>query len=328
MLADDLVANGAPGSCTDIGCSVPVIARAQKFVLSAEFAAVADALSEDYTGLVRVFDRCRLPYHETWIEVAHAERPNFINAALQSPLFQVKPQRVGFLLQATRDDLSAWKAHMFWSMPGGVGCSAAALAMKYDMTSPLNDDKDVTPEEAEALRRDMQDVVPNVSDHPGWTAASTDVRVAMLQHTDPIMTDYPPPLPTADIPPERYEEFYHILAQLARSDWAGEAAYLMAVIGLLNARNATAVETVNYHKLNRARSKRGKHPLFEHKVLKIMQRRMTRPHGDNAGRGDYAPMRGHFVRGHFKARKSGVYFWSPHARGYLSHGYIEKEYHL
>jgi TPR repeat protein len=35
-----------------------------------EFAAVADTLAQDYSGLVRVFDRCRLPYPETWIKMA------------------------------------------------------------------------------------------------------------------------------------------------------------------------------------------------------------------------------------------------------------------
>ena len=44
--------------------------------------------------------------------------------------------------------------------------------------------------------------------------------------------------------------------------------------------------------------------------------------------GDYAPMRGHFVRGHFKTRKTGIYFWHPHARGSFDRGMIEKTYEM
>ena len=50
------------------------------------------------------------------------------------------------------------------------------------------------------------------------------------------------------------------------------------------------------------------------------------PEGDP--RGDYAPMRGHFVRGHFKIRKTGVFFWHPHARGDFGRGQIEKDYEI
>ena len=55
MLVDELVADGAPGSGCEITCLLPEMRRAQKFVLSPEFTAVADALSTDYTGLVKAF---------------------------------------------------------------------------------------------------------------------------------------------------------------------------------------------------------------------------------------------------------------------------------
>jgi hypothetical protein len=42
---------------------------------------------------------------------------------------------------------------------------------------------------------------------------------------------------------------------------------------------------------------------------------------------DPRQLRAHFVRGHFKVRKSGVYFWSAHQRGdpklrFVHHDYI------
>ena len=318
MLSDDLAANGAPGSGMDISKTLPLIRGAQKFVLSPEFAAVADALSEDYTGLVRVFGRCRLPYTSTWIEVAHAERPNFLTAEMHAPAFQVRPKRVGWLLQATRPDLSAWKAHLFWSTD--LGCSCAALAMDYDMITPL-----CSTVSTDGLEAQPKSSILNITmDHPGWRSASESVKLAMLNHTAPSYPDYGVPLPIG-VPRDQISRFYEITAELARSDWAGEAGYLLAVIGLLNARNAAETESVDLKKLNKARVKRGKLPLFSHKLLKIHHRQIRRA-GD--GSGDHIVMRGHFVRGHFKTRKSGVYFWHPHARGDFSRGMVIKDYEL
>jgi hypothetical protein len=324
MLCDDLVANGAPGSCMDISSILPVVARAQKFSLSAEFAAVADALSENYAGLVRVFDRCRLPYPETWIECAHAERPNFRAAEMHAPLFQVQPRRIGFLCTATRDDLSAWKTHLFWSC--ALSNSAAALALQFDMTQPLNADVPPTDEQVKVTRAKTSIVAPNLTDHPGWIAADEFVRRAMIHHTDIVLPDFGIPI-ASDLPRDKYDEFYSMIFQLARSDWAGEAGYLLAVIGLLNARNATTAEAVDHSKLNHARIKRGRPPLFEHRVLKITHRHMTRPPGSSSDN-SYAALRAHMVRGHFKARKTGIFFWHPHVRGDLNLGRIEKQYEI
>jgi hypothetical protein len=43
---------------------------------------------------------------------------------------------------------------------------------------------------------------------------------------------------------------------------------------------------------------------------------------------EHRELRAHFVRGHFKARKSGVFWWSPHARGDLSRGMVAKDYEV
>src|SRR5436190_14117600 len=324
MLCDEVVAGGAPGSGCDVGVVLPRLRAAQKFVLGPEFAAVAEALADDFTGLVRVFDRCRLPYAQTWLELAAADRPGFCAAEMQAPQFQVTPKRIGFLLSATRADLSAWKAHLFWSTAVG-GCSAAALSMRFDMTRPIGHAVEV-PSSDEARSTLSTAVLPNVKAHPGWVAADGATRLAMVNHTQPGLPDWgmPPPL---GLPPDKWNEYYEVVAQLARSDWAGEATYLLAVVGLLNARNAVEAQDVDHGRLNHARLKRGKPPLFSHKALKIAGRQQRRYGGEDGG-GHHTPARGHFCRGHLKARRTGVFFWHPHLRGSARRGRVEKEYHL
>ena len=136
MLADELMVSGSMGYASKLMDKVRTNIRAsQKFVLDAPFAAAADALSSDYGSLVKAFPFCRLPFAQTWFEVAQSDRPNFIAAGIHAPDFQSRPRRVGFLCSATRDDLSAWKAHLFWVLPMVVQqWNAAALAMEFDMT--------------------------------------------------------------------------------------------------------------------------------------------------------------------------------------------------
>lgn len=325
MLCDEVIAGKCPGSGCDISRMIPRIAKAQKFVLGPEFAAVADALSSDYTGLCKAFEHCRLPFPEMWIEVVAAERPNFAHASLQIPQAQVRPKRVGFLLTATRPDLSAWKAHLFWSTD--LGCSCAALAMKFDMTRPLTKINTLpTAEQEREARSKFLLLRKDIEVHPGWNSATDTVRIAMLQHTDPVLPDYGVMIPPGDFTERELEKFYGLVGELARSDWAGEPGFILAVIGLLCCRNAVETRAVDQARLNKARIKRGKRPLFEHKILKITHRRMTRPAGYGESPGSYAPMREHFVSGHFKTRRTGIFFWHPHVRGYLKRGHIEKDY--
>ena len=118
-----------------------------------------------------------------------------------------------------------------------------------------------------------------------------------------------------------------MFAQLARSDWAGEVAYLLAVIGLMNARNATELIAVDQRKLNQARVKRGVRPLFEHHVLKIHTRQQRRVSDSERG-GSHEPIRGHFVAGHWKVRRTGIFFWHPFQRGDFTKGKIDKTYEV
>jgi len=331
MLVDEIVAYRTESSGCDVTPALPWLRQAQKFVLGAEFAAVAEALSEDYSGLVRVFDRCRLPYATTWIEVLQSDRPGFMAAGVHVPALQIRPKRVGYLLTATRPDLSAWKAHLFWNFdrqPPELTCCVSHVATQFDMTNEINDVDQDEIEQAMARDRALQSIGPfsvdRMQDHPGWAAATSMIRMVMARHVEPCWGDCPLNIPIT-LPADRLAA-QDMISKMAQSDWAGESAFLLAVIGLLNARNAVEFEHVDRRKLNRSRARSGKPALFEHKLLKIHHRQQQRVYGDGSADGSHAPMRGHFVRGHFKARKSGIFFWHPFMRGDFSRGEIAKDY--
>jgi hypothetical protein len=329
VLCDEVMVDLAIASGCDISAVVPRIARAQKFILTAEFAAVAEELSNDYTGLVRAFPQCRLPYADVWIEVLQADRPQFMASDMHMPQVQKKPKRVGFLLTAIREDLSAWKTHLFWSFDNHA-TGAAIAAVVYDMSQPIRhytelpDDDDF---DTDLNINGLQ--VKHFESHPGWVAASKQIRLVMTNHTTLAKPDFRYVFPGIELlDAQGLRDLAMITGRMARADWAGEGTFLLATIGLMNARNAVEIQAVDQSRLNKARIKSGKQPLLEHKILKIAHRQVKRVYPNGQRASNHAPMRGHFVRGHFKTRKSGIYFWLPHARGHFERGTITKDYKL
>jgi hypothetical protein len=117
------------------------------------------------------------------------------------------------------------------------------------------------------------------------------------------------------------------MSKLIQSDWAGEIRCMFAILGLLNARNVVETEKVDYHKLNRHRVAKGKPSLSSHTLLKIRAVHKRSLIGRSGGAGS-AEIRAHFVRGHFKTRRTGAFWWGPHMRGKLERGYVSKDYEI
>ena len=214
MLADEICKQGVDlFDRREMTSTLQAISQAQKYVLAPQFAAVADAMSEDFGSLVRAFPFCRLPYPKIWIEVVHQDRPHFASSVIHAPSFQGTPRRIGFLCTATRDDLSAWKTHLFWNLPrpgtGEYFCNAASMAMNYDMQETL--DRGVRKEDILNYEEwdhglDRRVFTNTIQANKGWERSKESERLAMLQHTHPIATDYGFPLPTG-LRPDEYQNF-------------------------------------------------------------------------------------------------------------------------
>jgi hypothetical protein len=126
--------------------------------------------------------------------------------------------------------------------------------------------------------------------------------------------------------PRLLDEGMQIILDIARQDWAGETQYIQAVLAMMNARNVSDQITTDYGRLNQKRAKQGKTGLFEHHVIKISMRQKKRMAPRDPREGEHAEVRRHFCRGHWKCRRSGIFFWRPHVRG--RSGFISKDYKI
>jgi hypothetical protein len=120
---------------------------------------------------------------------------------------------------------------------------------------------------------------------------------------------------------------------LAR-DCHEEVTVTIAALLALNARNVKEVSVRPSEKLNKKRRKAGRVPFFEYKVLDIF---LGGIRDIPSGRGRRAaaiqqwlksPPRLHSVIGHFKRRKSGIFWWHSHMRSTSEHGVIVKDYRV
>lgn len=278
------------------------VAKAEKFVVDATMARAADALTRDEVR--KAAPICRVPFENTWIEVCHADRPKFNQKPIEKGL--VRPKRVGLLVEAAKDMIEGiYDLTLVWDCPGAHDainvCAVSAVA---DLSGGM-----VGVPEMNAIDLGL------AGDNEG------------------------PPLPFVFTATRKYSGNSMTLVakhdpQLAASllgacigDWGGEPWFWMSVLALLNARNGATVQAgEDRSKLNRARAKAGKRPLGDFHVLTVRLNKAERA-AQRAGH-EHPGMRAHMVRGHFKMRATGMYWWRPFVRGDFDKGFAGKRYDL
>ena len=305
MLADDLLADKIlPGLYDGLDKVFARIRAAQKYTLSKEFTVAADGLVENTVELCKILPYCRLPYPATWIEWINDDRPHWDPEGphkarrIDIKRHQMAPQRCALFLEQESDFSGHWKAHLFWSLKQMPDVESTKMngslgAITIDTRKFIS-----KPDALHSLGT-------------AWDArCQADFGNKFL-----VMAEIASPgIATR-------------LAEYVAEDWGGEIRFMIAVLGLLNTRNVTRFEFTDKKALNAKRLKHKKQPLFSHYTLKIRPE-LWIARGSGAGAGDHRDLRFHFVSGHFKHRKTGLFWWNYHARGTKKLGKIEKDYQL
>jgi hypothetical protein len=95
------------------------------------------------------------------------------------------------------------------------------------------------------------------------------------------------------------------------SDIGQEMVFLLCALLMLNSKNLAERRPVEFEKLNRKRGKMGRPPLRDYTEI-----RLRMPKGAmGVGTRDGAACMAHWYRGHYKIRKTGVFWWRSHMRG-------------
>lgn len=334
MLADDVIA--ASGGLADHTYAGTVTALANDIRLAARFdltqgvmlSAQAVHRSETDTRL-RALPFCRLPFARTWFEWPGQDPSGAPPTTVGPERFAPVPRRVGAMVTV---DESRQRGVMTWAWftkEQNQGVNVCPLSFTFDWREnfePLDDlVLDVCRRfgisKAEAERLDYENTVAKLPRARGMSPqqmAEDRGRFGLVW--SPYAAQFS----------ERYERARgpidpsHPLWQAAIGDITGEPGMLQCVILLLNSRNMTAAQAVPApERLNRQRERKGKAPLLDYTTIRIkLSRTMTARAG---AVGERSPARMHVVSGHFKVRKSGVYWWSDFTRGDPTKGVVRHQ---
>jgi hypothetical protein len=295
--------------------------EAHRFVLSRDAVHTIHGISESSPArFLAALNVCRLPFPTMWVEFAYKDRHDWQEeAAKRNGITIVQhdmasaPSRLGFLLEQEDDKGQVISVTPVWTHHGDE-VSIAYKSFRIDARPEFNSAEAGTIRAAMLRQRDnpekgSEGFVRYLRD-PKEFEAVVALESRITQFIPPFMK--PLWLAMAERNPNAVKQ----LDDMARFDLRSEWRFTLALLVTLNSRNVIdygPVET--YAKLNKARAKSGKPSLLSHREIRLslsnsMRRRTQITTG--AGRDT---LQEHVVMGHFKVRKSGVFWWSPHYRG-------------
>lgn len=335
MLADDL--NSAAGGIADtlflgaISALARDVQRAARYDLTPGVMMSAQTVHRSPVGpRLRALPLCRLPFQRTWFEWPGGA-PDFSPTpyVVGPKRFAPVPRRTGALVTV---DESRQRGIMTWAWftkEDNQGVNMCPLSVVFDWREDFEPIVDLYDQalrrhgipKAEADRLGMEHTLRTL---PRLRGASQE---ALQMDRDRFGFVWSPYCARFS---EVYERLHgpiepgHGLWEAAVGDITGEPGMLQCVVLLLNSRNMTAAQSVPApERLNRQRARKGRPLLLDYTTIRVkLSRTLT---GRAGSPGERSASRFHVVSGHFKVRKTGIYWWSDHARGDPTQGVVRQQ---
>ena len=292
------------------------VRAARKYVFTKEAVAMAANVSLSRpSSIVAALSWVRLKSNPMWVEFQNGDLRQAMadmgSPNTRAPNTVVEIVRSGFLFSMTDDGfLSVEYIHADRTNEGRVLTDLAPVLMTFDLS-----DQEM-PRVSTAMKPSLRGVGGKVRRH--LELVSKDPKEAAAEASLRDRFEY---IPHPDMEPAR--DFIVKIrgeagAVRVEEDQANEAWRLFHNMGLsalilLNCRNATdTTEVVPSAKLNKARKAKGKEPLqtYETVTMHLTAAAKRRSFGGDGS----AALASTIVGGHFKVRKSGVFYWNEHLR--------------
>jgi hypothetical protein len=334
MLADEICADGyfCLSPTETLMRAIETITHAGRFVVDREILVAADFISQSMpSSLLRGLPLCRLPFPAVWFEYAGHDLPGIVDRA-----GIVVPHRAGLLCESDPNAPYRVVVNLFWwhKTPGGRP-QLSPVAMVLDLSSA--GDRGQAMEDGSAgsdgsvgeikdwlLRSDLprnRVIAGNPDELSAAVSLSNLCRFELSHYLELDRPDF--------VEAEAERAVTRIADRLRgppQERIPSDAGILLGILMLLNTHNGTRQQTASLDKLNRARAKRRLPQLLGYSTVTLHlagRRAETRRWGSSG-----EAVREHLVRGHFKIRKSGIFWWLPHSRGQPNLGKVDKTYKL
>lgn len=289
------------------------------FEITEDVGRIATAIKHsDAKKLRSIHNHCRVPFQKIWIEwvgTSHnfGEAEYFVEDGPEEDINfnQPKPDRCGVLVEADGENYGRAMMTFAWSHPN-AGFNVSPVSFVFDWTGGQVEG---IPKMARATPEEMRAWFPK------YRKDSDEDLIAIDGHSNiginPHMAEWWT-LVIRSMTPDQIRPMWRQFM----ADIKGEGGFAEGVIAAINSRNLVSVsDPDDMTRINKARRKLRRPPLLAFRTVRLsLSRSVERKRSDGAG----APMPLHMVRGHFKVRKSGIYWWAPFWRGDASVGVISK----
>lgn len=306
IFADDIMAG--VGGISDMGGMIQSfaskLARAERFVLDRQVIEAAKQLAKSNPkSLVSALPLCRAPYATTWFEWTDATGK--AGCLVESD----DEGRQGIMTFASAERLNDADKPVpiisgvsSWFDYGGDAITYA----KHHWREVLPH----RPDYQQVFDRWNPGFDPSIAQNKedeAWLRLGKVYAQWLSPHAAGLMKDKNWP-----------EELVDVWREMARE----AAALCQYILMMLNSRNAVEHQDHDISRLNKARVKSDKPPLLAHRVTHLHLSRARLRDAEASGM-TRTEMRAHMVRGHFKVRRTGVYWWSAFVRG--RHGTLDRD---
>lgn len=330
------------------------IQTAQRFVITEDVRdAVKDLLTSRPSAMYSALPYARPPFERCWIEWPTPNQPEPKHA------IRIRTKRVGAMITAEQgSNCGAFKFYTVWSYDVGdsfarwnevlkdekraqiiadnhkSGIGVSILQVGFDFTDLESDtptkyfqgwhsppgSKDWSDEQLRKIRNDNENSIRHVLHDP-----------TERKYLDKIETLIRWGIRRGQVPVDHLAasaSFGKPGIEAALDDVRDEIGPIIALLILMNSKNCVEVNKDAVPlKLNKARVRKGKPAYLDHSTVHIKlgktNTNIAAAHGMTK-----EEARRHLVRGHFKIRKHGVYWWTPHLRGNALRGHVNRDSYI
>jgi hypothetical protein len=309
------------------------IRRAHKFVFNEwSTGLIQDVKNMKPSGMLSVLDCAKPPYDITWLEFPQTEAHH--NAELLAITGKPPTKRIGFLVERSEnDDLLITMGYSFKNALSPPTLHQVRVSFKNcrpsrteEHISSLISERYSNEGMSANLTEEMRYII-NQSNAFAATLTPKEKQCALdIEHMF-MRKAHPAFWKTLVQTRITYgEKKFNDYMRSIGNDWYGEEGLPLFAFAFLSCRNVFETGEVDVpEKLNRSRLRRGKEPFFSYHMVDLKPDMKSK---FDAAANTGIQQRRHWVRGHFKERKTGRFFWNPHLAGNPELGFVAKDYRV
>lgn len=329
MLADDLIAYPQterfrkivlPSQRRGFEALARDVAQAQRFVLTRDAVLLIHSISAiPMARITPALAICRMPFPKMWVELVYRDRDDYYrmaNIRLNTLENASSPSRLGFYLEQMDkegriiDCTIVWR-HLQDRNVQGESIVVGGFSIRIDTTPGI--------EISEQTRANFARALSNPSEierefHLVREYDNPIEKEAALELETRITLGYARYMQTFwAVTERRFPKTIPELRKHAVFDCLEEWRFILGLLTIINSRNVISYsDPITYEKLNKQRAKKHQPLMHDHREIRLSLSRVQRNRTGDSGHVD---VKAHTVLGHWKLRRTGLFWWSPHIRG-------------